>query len=239
MSDKNTQREATLARIRALLAKTTDNGCTEAEAQAASAMVDRLLALYEIDLDEVAVKDMELVQIIVEGGNHAVVTAALNIARFCDCKAWTVERRAKIAYYGFQVDTEIAEYLTLLFMRAIDREVSNFSAFNMEFNSLGRSGRNEMLHSFKQGMASRLGDRLKELKSKRDFTQRGTGTDLVAIKGPIVEAGFNAMGIHLGRAHAGRGARDAQAYNAGRTAAEGVAINQGIAGYAEKRGMIR
>jgi hypothetical protein len=238
MTDK-TQRAAQLKRIRDLLAKTVENGCTEAEAKAAAAAVDRLLALYEIDLDEVAVREMDLVQITVPGGTHAVCTAALNIARFCDCKAWTTNKRTSIVYYGFQVDTEIAEYLTMLFMRAIDSEVSNFSAFNMEYNSLGKSGRNEMLHSFRQGMATRLGDRLKDLKSRRDFTQRGTGTDLVAIKMPLVEQGFNELGIHLGGAVRTRGARNADAYNAGKTAADGVAINQGIAGYAEKRGMIR
>lgn len=241
MSDKTQQdmRDATLARIRALTAKTVDNGCTEAEATAAAAMVDKLLALYEIDFDEVALREQELVEVTVAGGNHAVTMAALNIAKFCDCKAWTTEHRTKIAYYGFPVDTEIAEYLTLLFIRAIDREVSNFSAFNQDFNLQNKTGRNDMLHSFRIGMASRLGDRLVELKSKRDFTQRGTGRDLVAIKLPLVEAAFAKLNLALSAGSRGRSVRHSGAYVAGRSAAEGVAINQGIASYAEKRGVIR
>lgn len=241
MTDTTTKdmREATLARIRALMAKTTDNGCTEAEAEAAAKMVDRLLALYEIDLDEVTVREQELVQLIVADGEHAVRMAGLRIAAFCDCKVWTVENRRKIAYFGFKIDTEIAEYLTLLFKRAIDQGASDYTAFNQDYNAQNRNGRNEMLHSFRAGMASRLGDRLTELKSKRDFAQRGTGRDLVAIKMPLVEDGFAALGISLGRASRGRGARDQGAYVAGRNAAEGVAINQGIGHYAEKRGMIR
>ena len=48
------ERERALARVRALAAKTTANGCTEAEAQAAA-------TTYEITLDETAVREDALV----------------------------------------------------------------------------------------------------------------------------------------------------------------------------------
>ena len=45
-------RDAILARIRALLAKTVANGCTEAEAVAAAELAAKLLAKHNLTLDE-------------------------------------------------------------------------------------------------------------------------------------------------------------------------------------------
>ena len=136
MSEINTdKRESILAKIRALMAKTPENGCTEAEAKAAAAMVDTLLEKYEIDLDEVALRKQEFTQAeIMNGWLHPVGQAATGIAKFTDCKCWISEKK-KIVYFGFSVDCEIAEYLTLLFKRAIDREAAAFTLFNADYDA--------------------------------------------------------------------------------------------------------
>jgi hypothetical protein len=239
MADKAKEmRESKLAQIRAMMARTVDNGCTEAEAKAAAAAVDRLLAKYEIDLDEVTVKEQEIVKLEVKGMRHEVSSAARNIAAFTDCKVWA--NGSYIVYFGFQVDTEIAEYLTLVFQRAIDRETDQFQLFNVDYMALGKSGQRDMLISFRLGMAVRLGERLIELKSKRDFTQRTTsGRDLVLIKHPIVDAAYAALGLVLGRGGSGPTVRDMNAYKAGRSAADTVTISQGIAGRAAQAGRLR
>ena len=201
------ERENKLAQIRALMARTVANGCTEAEAKAAAAAVDRLLAKYEIDLDEVTVREQEIVRLNVAGVRHHEVSgAALRIAMFTDCKAWT--DGPCIVYFGFQVDTEIAEYLTLVFKRAIDREGDHFVLFNPEYTALGRHKQAGMLSSFKMCMASRLGERLSELKSARDFRQRTTGRDLVLIKSPMVDQAFEALGLILGSGGRGKTVSD-------------------------------
>jgi hypothetical protein len=239
MSDaKKDKRAGTLARIRALMAMTTENGCTEAEARTAAAALDRLMATYEIDLDEVTLKEQAIVpRIVATGRSHAVDRAAIKIGTFTDCLVWSCPQG--LTYLGFQVDTEIAEYLTLLFKRALDREAVNFTLFNQDYDAESGSGKADMLYSFKVGMAMRLGERLDELKSKRDFTQRTTGRDLVAIKMPLVNEAMKALGIILGKASAGRSVRNMNSFHSGKAAANKVAISQGIASRGETRGRLR
>jgi uncharacterized protein DUF2786 len=230
-------RKALTARIRALMAKTVANGCTEAEAAAAAAHVDRLLGLYEIDLTEATVQEQEIVRLDIELEEHPVRHAARRIAAFTDCKVWT--DGAYLSFLGLEIDTEIAEYLTLLFQRAIDREVGQYAFFDADVALQDGAGRAAMTHSFSVGMATRLGERLVGLKSKRDFTQKATGFDLVLAKKPLVDAAFLTLGITLGRDPRGRSIRHTGAYNAGRSAAEGVAISPGVTGRAGNPGRIK
>ena len=126
-----------------------------------------------------------------------------------------------------------------MFKRAIDRESTNYTMFNADYALSDRRGQDEMLHSFGVGMATRLGERLRELKSKRDFAVKSSGRDLVVIKGPMLDEALQALGIIIGRGRAGRSIRDGKAFVAGRTAAEGVAISQGVGGSAQRAGRIR
>src|SRR5476649_517114 len=153
MTDKAKEARASkLAQIRALMARTVKNGCTEAEAREAALAVDRLLGKYEIDLDEVTVKEQEIVRIDVRGTRtHPVLYASSAIAGFTDCRTW--QSGDAIVYFGFQVDTEIAEYLTLVFLRAIDRETINYTMFNGELAEAHGRARSDMLSSFRIGMA--------------------------------------------------------------------------------------
>lgn len=235
-SPDKTKRDGMLARIRALMAKTTDNGCTEAEAAEAARKVDELMALYEIDLDEVSMRQQDILQASVSGVfRHPVHQAAWRIARFTDCKVW-FWNGADVVYLGFQVDTEIAEYLTILFRRAIDRESAAYTLFNPAYDAASKGSRAEMVRSFGIGMARRLSERLRDLKSKRDFTTRvSTGRDLVMMKAPAIEDAFAKLGIILGKGKPDREALNKAAFEAGQEAARHVAINQGVAGRAARQ----
>jgi len=233
-------RETQLGRIRALMAKTVENGCTEAEAKAAAAMVDALLAKYEIDLDEVALnaQKSDILEATVDGAEHPVVQACSGIAKFTDCRVWTVNHK-QIVYFGFAIDTEVAEYLTHLFKRSIDREAAAFTLFNHDYNAATKAEKREMIRSFGIGMAVRLGDRLRELKSKRDWTAKEAGRDLVVLKGPLVTEAFAKLNMHFGKAKQ-MNARNRAAYSTGHNAGNNVAINQGIASRAARQqGAIR
>lgn len=232
------KRRGTIERIRALMAKTVANGCTEAEAKLAAEAVDRLLLDYEIDLTEVTVREQKIGTMKVPGGNHDVQHAALSIGRFCDCKVW-IHHGTQLAYLGFRVDVEIAAYLTALFMRAIDRERTQFQLFNPDWATARAAERGHMAAAFGVGMAERLGERLGELKSKRDFTVKSKGTDLVAIKMPLIEDAFASLGLNLGRGRRGPAIRDGAAYQSGRSAGDRVALNQGIQGRGQVGGRLK
>ena len=95
MSQKN-ELERVKARIKALAEKTVSNGCTEAEAMAAAAMVGRLLERYALSMDEIDVREARCVQVTVPVGGprrRPIDGCVPAIARFCDCKVW-LQRRA-------------------------------------------------------------------------------------------------------------------------------------------------
>jgi hypothetical protein len=238
MTTDKAARAAQLARIRGLMAKTVDNGCTEAEAKAAAEAVDPLLGLYEIDLDEVTAREQPIGKGAgVKLDGHPIQYACSRIAKFTDCKVWLAG--TTVMYFGFKVDTEIADYLTMLFRRAIDREVATVTLFNMKYSDLSKYEQTSYREDFGRGMAGRLGERLGELKSKRDFTQRTSGRDLVMIKFPLFEAALKEVGIVIAKGKgSGPKVRDRGAFSAGRTAADSVAINAGIAARAEKGGRL-
>ena len=126
-----------LGRIRALQAKTTARGCTEAESQAAAEAVDRLLAQYQLTLDEVTIKTQSEVEMAtIDGiGGHAVRHAGPAIANFTDTKVWLDNKDRDLVFLGLEVDVQIAEYLALLFWRSIDRESGGYVLLNAEFAS--------------------------------------------------------------------------------------------------------
>jgi hypothetical protein len=224
----NPTRERQLNRIRALLAKTTANGCTEAEAQSAAAAVDRLLAEYEIDLDEVTLREQAVTLVELKAFHHPVRFAAADIGKFCDCKMWSQRASNELCFLGLELDTEVAEYLVFLFMRAIDRESNEFVAFNPDYALGDRERQRVLVHSFHVGIATRLGERLAHMKSSRDFTQKATGFDLVVSKTAMVSEAFATLGIKLGRISYGASVKDTASFNAGRAAGDRVNINQGV-----------
>src|SRR3954462_12546447 len=84
------------ARIRALVEKTTSNGCTEAEALSAAEMVGRLLERYALTMEQVDLRDTPCVALQVFAGGQRrrpIDGCVVAIARFCDCKVWLTRLR--------------------------------------------------------------------------------------------------------------------------------------------------
>ena len=228
------KREDLLRRIRALMAKTTANGCTEAEAQMAAAAVDRLMGEYDIDLTELEVRDQTCVQVAVPTGArgfHAVEMTAKAVAAFTDTKCWRRDGQSsdEICFFGLKVDTEIAEYLTYLFRRSLEREIAGVGMLDFTWQKKSKRERQEARHSFGLGMASRLSDRLHELKSKRDWTtEHATGKSLIVVKGAVVTEQWAKLNLNLTRGRGVNGPRDADAYRSGMKAGDRVNIQQGV-----------
>jgi hypothetical protein len=238
MATDDKTREARIARIRGLLSKTVANGCTEAEAQTAAAMVDRLMSEYEIDLTEMEVKQQDVIKLEIGCEKHAVRFSANRIAKFTDCEVWV--EPPNIVYIGLELDVDVAEYLTLLFQRAIDREASNACFMSADYALLDRTGKGEWKQSFEVGCAGRLGERLEMMKSKRDYTQKSTGFDLVAVKAPLVKAAMAQLGVVLSKEKSGgRSIKNQAGYMAGRNAADGVTISQGVTGRSGTGGRLK
>jgi hypothetical protein len=166
-----TDRGRALARIPALAAKTTDNGCTEAEAQTAVASLNRLMEAYEITLDEATVRGTEIVERVIPSKRSSLASRAVwGISEFTSTDF--VFASNDVHVFGRASNTEIAEYLFLLCDRAIRRETF---ALSVEVSVEDR-------RTFGLGMAHRLSNRLADMaKARAQEVHSVIGTDLVVL----------------------------------------------------------
>src|SRR5262245_63408229 len=87
------QREDHLNKIRALMAKTVENGCTEEEALAALAKARALMDVYVVSDDELALTKEEAAILRREPPDskdpHRIKVSLVEaVATFCGCEAW-------------------------------------------------------------------------------------------------------------------------------------------------------
>src|SRR5438094_8219398 len=91
-------------RIQGLRAKTTDNGCTEAEALAAAAKVAALLDRHDLSLTDVEISHAQCEQRAYET-RHRKRTPLDDcigaIANFCDCRVWREKSQSGNGRYVF------------------------------------------------------------------------------------------------------------------------------------------
>jgi len=213
-------------RIRALAAKTIDNGCTEHEAFAAMEMVGKLLTKYNLCMSDINFSEevckARHVDTKRKNRNHMnfVISA---IAKFCDCKVWTEKGDTlKFVFFGYETDTIMAEYLCHLINTAIDNELRNFKQSNDTRRGDGRS--------FAFGMVHRINQRLDEMHwSKSKDMSTATGNSLVLVKIKTVENEFNETNIRLRKTYtSARGVRNHNAYNKGINAGDKVNLSRPV-----------
>jgi len=143
---KQEKRTALLDKISALLAKTEQNGCTEAEAASAAEMAQSLMAKYGLSLSEIQAIESPEDACDVDGvpiGNkrcHEVVNLMSSIAEFTDTRTWYNRggiirgKRWKdgdhtgvvLVYFGLPADIQVAIFLTNTLRVTLDTEWANF-----------------------------------------------------------------------------------------------------------------
>ena len=108
------------ARIQALRAKTTANGCTEDEALSAAAKVAELLDRHDLSLSDVELQTSLCERRVYE--THRKKRIPLDdcigaVAQFCDCRVWREKNAAvevSYVFFGLSADVEVAHYLAEL-----------------------------------------------------------------------------------------------------------------------------
>ena len=119
-------------RIQGLRAKTTDNGCTEAEALLAAVKVAELLDRYDLSLTDVEIRNAQCEQREYETPRKKRIPLADcigAIANFCDCRVWREKNPAcesRYVFFGLRSDIEVAHYLTELIDNAVRSELGRY-----------------------------------------------------------------------------------------------------------------
>jgi len=202
----SSNRAAALKRIQALLAKTTDNGCTEEEAFAAAAKAGELMDKYGIESSETEMR-AETCTMGIHGAErnkpHESRWCATEIAKYCDCRVWHKTGTGQIVFFGMPADAEVATYLMRVVEGAMNR---SFKAFkhspDYPIYDMSRHVRN----TFMGAMSDRINARLRDMRTARhtETLKTTTGTSLVLVKQQIVDEQFAATGMTLRSAKAAR-----------------------------------
>lgn len=221
-----TERERIAALIRALQAKTVENGCTEGEAITAAAKAAQLLTDYDMTADEADLRASPFDQQTrpePDDVGARLWKPAQAIGKLTGARYWTTGpgvNPAEHTFFGFAHEVAVAGYLLDICAHAMRGERDRIWRHNM----LLRPGRRRMIIlPFLDGMADRLHERILALRPPAP-----TGTGLVALRGALIDAAVAQAGISLTSTSARSSRTDDAAYRDGRSAADRVRLDPGV-----------
>lgn len=185
----DTPRQKLLAKIKALLAKTVANGCTEAEALSALETAHRLMTDYDVTDNDLSFAG-ETARVNTEpkddsddiGGRMFAAVGA-----FCGCRSFKngIER---IAFVGLYSETVFAHWLLDTLVLFVERACKTF----LDNNPSRYRVRRLESRGFKWGCADRLAQRLYALAALRP-----TGNAMTVKKNDLIKSAMDAAGIRL------------------------------------------
>lgn len=219
-----TDREKLAARIRALRAKTVENGCTEAEALAAAEKLAQLLADHNMTMDEADLRASPFAKHDHQGGGTVGLKlwkVANAVADLTNTRTWAGGRSApsRITFLGLSHEVEVAAYLLAICERAMQTEARKLMRTVQHLPQIKQAAK---VVPFVDGMADRLASRIRDM-----IPPAQTGTGLIVLRNALIDQEMARQGIRL-ETGAARRPLDTAAYHAGQRAAEGVALNNGI-----------
>lgn len=223
-------------KINALLSRAKDSAASEAEVAAALKHAKRLME--ENGIVEVAAS-LEGTGVVKKEWTsptkimHPVVKAVTAIALFTETKVFTVEGTGYpiIRYYGFEVDVEIAMYLTDLVANAMEKALEDYK-LTPEYENASRYEKQLMRRSFMVVMALRLRARIVEMSAERRTEEAAsqTRTDIVLLKRESIAAALADGGVEARTKRARKTIKVHKgAYAAGVAAANATELSKGIA----------
>ena len=243
----NESRENIAAKIAALLEKTVDKGCTEAEALQAAELAGKLMTKYNLTMTEVEIEAQPYEEREYDSGrkkdSHPISDCLGNLARYCGVKfftrgsgkrdRWT--RRAfpdmtvKYCFYGAKHDMEIMDYLYHVIKNAMEHELKLFKrSYDYRF-CYDTAGKRMASFSFLDGMADRINYRLYEMceEQKQEYHNEGKGA-LIVLKEETLAQRLKDAGYSFVSVTKNARSIDGWAYEQGDKAGSGVSLNRGM-----------
>lgn len=203
--------------IRALRAKTVDQGCSEQEAIASAEKVAELLDRYGLSLGEIELRQQSCEGMRIDTGRKRrapIDECVTAIAAFCDCRVWhekTASGVIRFVFFGLSADVAAAHCIHDLIALAFTTETAVFKMSNVAEPKLSA-------HSFQIGLAHGIVMKLRAMKAERDAENGASGGRALApIKASVVEDDLERLGLSFEDKSTSRRSRkvDADAYDAG------------------------
>src|ERR1700720_3391553 len=227
MNDRN----SLLDKIRALMSKTAENGCTEHEAMAALDKARAMMDAYEITDAELQLTkaDSAILRSEPPGSRdpHGIKRGmASAVARFCDCKVWRGSNG--LVFCGLKSDAQFATWLLDNLTSFVQAELVKHL-----MGKIGDTGERRLITaSFTMGCTARISGRLNALVEQSAKVAVGNSRALVVTKAGLISATMEKHGIKLGKARSSRRQVDRGAFAAGAAAGERASFGRPVSGAA-------
>jgi hypothetical protein len=228
-------RENLLDKIRALLSKTVERGCTEEEHLAALAKARAMRDAYEITDEELHLTEKESAIFRQEPPGTKDPNKIKNflveaVAQFTDTRAWRNKDRT-LTFCGLPSDVRHATWLLDHLAHSVQAELAEYL---MKHDLV--ADRRRAINGFVVGICGRISARLRDL-CKPDAAVKPTAnnTALVVVKQAAIQAKMEECGIHL-RSTTSRLVFDDGAVSAGHSAGDRASFGRPVSG---KSGVIR
>jgi Protein of unknown function (DUF2786) len=227
-----TQREGLLGKIRALLNKTMESGCTEAEAMAALDKARAMMDAHEITEAELQLTKEEKAVLRSEPPDsldpHNIKWHLMGaVADFCNCEAWQKRRRdtKQVEFCGLQSDAQLATWLLDTLTQFVQAELARHL-----MDTLPPKGeRRRVIRGFVQGCCDRIGHRLRALCAQSAAAATSNGRELVLVKNAAVTAKMEECDIRVRGGCLGGQTNDA-GYDAGQAAGDRASFGRPVTG---------
>lgn len=177
---------AMAAKVRALLAKTIENGASEEEAVAAAVKARELMDKYDVDVTAEDVRAEQLVEWVWDTctADQKVIATETNlwdaVRKFTETEAW--ERDGHVVYMGLEGDVIFARWLIHTLVKTVESSWDEFSRRRLSPRARTRSRR----RSYQFYMANRVADRMYEEIASR--ARKTTGRELVVTEKAVIIA---------------------------------------------------
>jgi hypothetical protein len=229
-----TDRNSIIEKIKALLAKTTANGATEAEMLSALDKAAAMVDAYEITDKELQVAKDETAMLHADPPDlkdpHQIKwRLCYGVSEFCGVQIYRSGHETGLRCVGMPSDVQFAMWL-------LDN-LADFVFAELYAHLIGclapKSERRVIIRSFTAACCERITDRLHALIKRSEAARTSNGKELVVIKNAAIEAFMEEKGIHL-RTCSGYSPSnvDAGAQAAGRAAGNRATFGRPVTGVA-------
>jgi hypothetical protein len=231
MADRN----SIIDKIKALLAKTTANGATEAEMMSALDKASAMMDAYDITDAELQVAKDEAAMLHADPPDlkdpHKLKWQLCHgVSEFCGVQIYRSRRQTGLKCIGMPSDVQLAMWL-------LD-SLADFVFAELCGHLIGclapKSERRVIIRSFTAACCDRIVDRLLALVERSKVARTSNGRELVVIKDAAIKAFMKEHGIHLRMCRGGPAPSNinAAAHAAGRAAGERASFGRPVTGAA-------
>lgn len=233
---QDVERAKAIIQIRKLREQTTDRGRTESEAMLAMDRMQKLIAVYNIGLDEVFLNSEPCVGVDVCTGkakDGVMGTIVVGLGKLFNLVVYNKKGSKLVTYHMFGLESDVlaAEFLFETIQKVIDTETAVYRAKHKSYGV--RGAKKAAGASFAKGMNSRIYYRLLELavQTTREVVEATGVTNLIVLKDNRVQDEFRKNGVRLRKTYQQSArASNSSAYYAGSEAGDKVSLNRPLGG---------